>query len=133
MTPENPDRADRLAQQSRRLLDESTHRLEPDIARRLVEARHHALRHRQAVARRWAWFAPAPGWIPAGGALASVAMVLLGLNFARQVEPATLPVELVLEVTELPEPELLEDLEFYAWLELEALDRASSLPDSPAS
>lgn len=109
--------------QVRRQLDEDIQRYDAAALSRLNRARQRALDAGLRPPRRRAWQLP---WALAGGAAA----LLLSLALVWQLpqSPAPLPTaaeagaddfELLAAGTEL---ELIENLEFYAWLEQQSLD-----------
>lgn len=103
------------AEQAKRLFDDSVERLDAATLSRLNRQRHRALAGLDAPASaRW------QRWLPATGVAAAVAMALL---VWQQEGPQTLPpteaatdLDILLAEEEL---EMLEELEFYAWLEAE--------------
>jgi len=108
---------DRLAAKAKTLFDESVDGLDAATVSRLNRNRHEAL---EAAARgglnvRWAQ------WVPATGVLAAAAVVAVLWGREPTVVPMTAPaaasdLEIILEVDDF---EMLEELEFYSWIELE--------------
>lgn len=101
----------------RRLLDDSLADFDAATLSRLNQARQKALAALPKP-RRWRWWQPALGL-----ALASALMVMLLPQ--RMIEPTVTPASDTLSELDMAllddgdELELLEDLEFYAWLEQE--------------
>lgn len=108
----------RTSERIRRLLDDSLADFDASTLSRLNQARQKALAELPKP-RRWHWWQPALGL-----ALASALMVMLLPQ--RMVEPSVTPAAAKLSELDMAlldnadELELLEDLEFYAWLEQEA-------------
>ena len=140
-----------LSQAARRLLDQAAHDLEPAVEQRLRAMRLHALARRTAPGvspvrlspksgatsseNRWAAKVNArlgqfmqPGWQVAwpGAAFASLAVALLAVNIWLATPPAEAPQQALAE----EELEILEDLEFYAWLEWQHWQPLTSAPTS---
>ncbi len=90
--------------------------LDGALRSRLNQARQTAL----AELDKPAWLAP-PGWLPVGGAVAAAVMVaLLMRQGAVQTElPGRAPAEDIEILLSGEDLELFEDLEFYAWLEMQ--------------
>lgn len=107
----------RTSERVRRLLDDSLADFDAATLSRLNQARHKALAELPRP-RRWRWWQPALGL-----ALASALMVMLLPQ--RIIEPTVTPAAPDMSELEMAllgdadELELLEDLEFYAWLEQE--------------
>ena len=100
----------KLKKRIRRMLDTSLEDLDPDVCRRLQQARHTALETSTK--------AHMPFWQPAAGALLLVSVMLLTVFIwpERQnlPEPVTLAdMELITADDSL---QLYEDLDFYQWL-----------------
>lgn len=104
------------------LFDEGVEGMDAHTRSRLTQARHAAVaalaQRREPFIRRW--------WLPAAGlaTAASVAViVMLNLNSAanqQQLAAASLAVEDIDILSGAENIELLEDMEFYAWLESES-------------
>lgn len=90
-----------------------------------------ATRRRAAVAAADGSRPPYYPWLLGFGGSAATAAVLVALSFSS-AEPEPPPLDLV-EFAVAQETELLEDLEFVAWMMLEAGAELESLNDSPAS
>jgi hypothetical protein len=109
---DHPDQ--RLVDRSRQALDQSLEDLDAATISRLNRIRHTALAETRA--RRWQW------WIPAGG-LATACAFLVAVNLSPRAPSRPTQVESPLGDLELlaskENLEMLEELEFYAWLETE--------------
>jgi len=110
---------DEFIDRAGRLLRQQTEELDADIRSRLTRARHRAL---ESASRRRA---PSPAWISAG-ATAAVAVLALGLWIGGQPggsaeDPTQMAEDMDLLLSE-ESLELLEELEFYAWLDEGARD-----------
>lgn len=108
-------REEAMAKRARRLFDESVDALDAATLSRLNRQRHRALAGLEARASaRW------PLWLPATGVAAAVAMALLlwQQDGVQPLPPAVAATDLDILMAE-EELEMLEDLEFYAWLEAE--------------
>lgn len=140
-----------LCQAARRLLEQAAHDLDPEIEQRLRAMRLHALARRSgprvnpvrhsrmsgttSTENNWAAKVNArlglfmqPGWQVAwpGAAFASLAVALLAVNIWLAGPPAEAPQQALAE----EELEILEDLEFYAWLEWQHWQPLISAPAS---
>jgi len=109
-----------LAQRARRLFDESVQGLDAGTRSRLNRARQAAL----AGAKAHAGFRPLSPWVPATGVAAAAVIALAVWSGKPQLEepvPSAMDAdfEILLDADSL---EMLEDLEFYSWLELDAID-----------
>jgi len=109
---DQPDK--RLVDRSRQALDHALEDLDAATISRLNRIRHTALAETRA--RRWHW------WIPASG-LATACAVLVAVNLSPRAPGTPTQVESPLGDLELlassENLEMLEELEFYAWLETE--------------
>lgn len=105
-----------LSAQAKAVFDRSVDRLDAATLSRLNQSRHRALEHagkrRSAMAlQRWA---PATGL--AAAALVAVAVWTTNEEPAPSVSPTVATdLEIILELDEF---EMLEDLEFYSWIDL---------------
>ena len=104
---------ERLEARSRELFEDSVGRLDARTRSRLTQARHAAVQElQQARAGRARWL-----WAPVGGLAAAVVVALLlvrpGLDQAGSGAP---PLEDLDSVAGVENVELLQDVEFYAWL-----------------
>lgn len=116
------DPEDGTTARARRLFDESVERLDAATRSRLNRRRQEALAGLQDRAgARWRV------WLPVTGMAAAVAMALLlwQQEGARQVPPVDAATDLDIVMAD-ENLEMLEDLEFYAWLESE---EAEPVPD----
>lgn len=113
------DNDDRLARQAKALFDESVGKLDGATLSELNRARHRALAELEGGRR-----SGVPIWLlPAGGAAAAAALAFLvvGTNDGDLPAPAGVPAaesDFVMLIDE-NSLEMLEELEFYAWLELD--------------
>lgn len=96
---------ERLSARIAAQLDEDVAHFDAATLSRLNQARQRAL----AVSPQRSW------WF-AGGAVTACAMLLLASSVFRHSEPALAPTALDQELLAETDIELLEDLEFYAWL-----------------
>lgn len=115
MNTSGESEADRLERRAREAFDASVERLDGRTRSRLSQARHAALaelKRTQALRARW------PFLVPAGGLAASAALALFFIarpttdSFTQQAPPLE-DLEIAASVENI---ELLEDMEFYAWL-----------------
>ena len=118
------DNDDKLVRQAKALFDESVDNLDGATLSKLNRARQRALEEldegRQAGMRTWL--------LPAGGAaaVAALAFLVVGTNETDMRVPdgvtaAGSDFEMLIDENSL---EMLEELEFYAWLELDEVDGA---------
>ncbi len=105
--------SDKLAAKARELLDESAEHMDAATRSRLHQARVRALESRR---RRMPWY----GWATGGVFAASAAFALLVYQ-----APAQLPLNYAdpTESLAVDDMELLEDMEFMAWMILQESDR----------
>ena len=110
---------DDLERKARALFDDSVERLDAHTRSQLTQARNRALDEvkKGAVRRRWLW-------APAGGvALAAIVAVLLSWSGLRSsAEPGTSALEDIDIVADSENLDMLEDVEFYMWLDDAAPD-----------
>ena len=117
MTSPGPeDKPDELEERSKALFDESVERLDGRTRSRLTRARHAALDELRAGRPRWLGFRlPAAGLATA--ALAAV-LVVTWTGLKQPVAPGGgLPLDDFDIVADSDNLEMLQDVEFYAWLE----------------
>jgi hypothetical protein len=112
------DQNDELERKVRALFEDSVERLDARTRSRLTQARNRALEEvtKGAVQRRWLW-------APAGGLLAAalVAAVMLWPGVGRApLEAGAMPLEDFDIVADSENLELLQDMEFYVWLQDQA-------------
>ncbi len=116
---------ERFAEQAKRLFDQSVGELDGATLSRLNKGRHAALAELDKGRNVWTQWAPA-----VGVAAAAVFAVLLWTG-GPQVEDfddtVTADIEILLTEDEF---EMLEDLEFYSWIDL---DEATDGPQEPAN
>jgi len=116
MTGQKKDRGQAIAERARQLFNESVQGLDGETRSKLAQARAKAVA--AAGSRRRFWFPAPSSLVPLGGvAAAALAVALIWQN------PATAPVSMEATVlidldilTEGENLDLLEDLDFYAWL-----------------
>lgn len=121
MNRQRPTDRSELDEHSKRLFDASVDQIDPATAAKLRRARERALRELAP----WAWLKSPRAWVPAT-ATAALVVVLAPQLLDRGTAPpardfgalAAMDLEILLGEGEL---EMLSDLEFYEWLELENL------------
>jgi hypothetical protein len=106
---------DGFAEEARQLFDESVDCLDAETRSKLNRGRQVALAELQSGGRRWVQ------WAPAGGvAVAAVAALLVWTGSPQIDELATPEVASDMEILLTEDSlEMLEDLEFYSWIELD--------------
>ena len=117
MNTGKPERDSELEMRSKELFDESVERLDGRTRSRLTQARNAALDEIRAGRRGWRGFR-----VPAAAlATVAVAAVLLvtwtGLNSPSAPGASGLPLDDFDIVADSDNLEMLQDVEFYAWLE----------------
>ena len=114
----------RFAERAKEVFDSSVERLDAATLSRLNQGRHAALEQLQSTRPSGLWVR----WVPATGVAAAVVLTVLVMRGPDDVEPLTqhagqpeavADFELLLDEESL---EMLEDLEFYSWLEAVDLD-----------
>ena len=114
---ESPE-SERFTEQAKRVFDDSVDRLDAAALSRLNRSRQRALAELgTAGAAHGQWLR----WVPATGVAAAVALATVMMMNARPLDVAREPVsesdfEMLLDDGD--ELEMLEDLEFYSWLDL---------------
>ena len=113
---------DDLERKSRALFDDSVERLDAHTRSQLTQARNRALDEVKTGALRRRWI-----WAPAGGvALAAIVAVALSWSGLRpSAEPGDSALEDIDIVADSENLDMLEDVEFYMWLDDAAPDRHS--------
>jgi hypothetical protein len=108
---------DAFTDQSKALFDESLERLDGATLSRLNQGRQRALAELDRAAPHGPWLR----WVPVTGVAVAALIAVMVINQPVPVEePVTvIDFEMLMEHEEL---ELLEDLEFYSWLELADAD-----------
>jgi hypothetical protein len=110
---------DELERKARELFDDSVERLDAHTRSQLTQARNRALDEvkKGGVRRRWLW-------APAGAmALAAIVAVMLSWNGLRSsAEPGASALEDIDIVADSENLDMLEDVEFYMWLDDTAPD-----------
>lgn len=111
---------DALARRARELFDQSVEELDAATLSRLNRSRHEALERASGTGSR---FLPRR-WLPVTGLATAAAVALLVVTLDRgELEPvrseAASDFEILLEGDEF---EMLEDLEFYTWMDLDSTD-----------
>lgn len=117
---ERPLPDDPVARRARGLFDESVEALDAATLSRLNRGRHRALEEARGARPGLRW----SPWLPAGGVAVAAAVAVLMVGGG---DPAPVPMdadraadlEIILEGDDF---EMLEDLEFYSWMELERDD-----------
>ncbi len=117
MSPENQNSERKLEERAKELFDQSVAGIDGHTRSKLAQARNRALEH--ADSKRGSVWWSGSSWVPAGAVAASVLaawLVWQGVAIQPQgVDLAALSdLEILLAEDEL---EMLEELEFYAWLE----------------
>lgn len=104
---------DEFADKARGLFDDSVDRLDAATLSRLNQGRHRALAELDRASTQGQWLR----WVPVTGVAAVALVTVMVVNQRATVdEPITASdFEMLIEYEDL---ELLEDLEFYTWLEL---------------
>ncbi len=115
MNKQGPDPAEQLfLDRSRQALDQSLEELDAASLSRLTQMRHAALAADSRPPRQW--------WIPATG-LASACALVVAVNISLREPDRPASIQTPLSDLELlasnEDLEMLEELEFYAWLETE--------------
>lgn len=106
-----------LARRAKQLFDDSVKGLDAATASRLNRARHEALAELQPGARRRQWLR----WAPAAGVAAAAVVAVVVMNGRPPADLMTAPAsvsdfEILLNEDSF---EMLEELEFYSWIDLE--------------
>ena len=113
---------DEFSAQAKRRFDESVERIDGATQSKLTRARHAALA--KAGSARPGWYQ----WAPAAGVAAAAVMAVVIWTGNPAVEgtgsPEVADIEILLTEDSL---EMLEDLEFYSWIDLE--NGSESLPE----
>jgi hypothetical protein len=106
---------DAFAEKASQLFDESVDGLDGETRSKLNRSRQAALAELQSSGRRWVQ------WAPAGGvAVAAVAALLVWTGSPQIDELATPDVASDMEILLTEDSlEMLEDLEFYSWIDLD--------------
>ena len=118
--PGELEQPSQLEDRARALFEDSVERLDARTRSKLTQARNRALDEvtKGAARRRWIW-------APAGGfALAAIVAVVMWSGGLRSgAEPDALALEDIDIVADSENLDMLEDVEFYTWLEDAAPDR----------
>lgn len=118
--PGELEQPSQLEERARALFEDSVERLDARTRSKLTQARHRALDEvtKGAARRRWIW-------APAGGfALAAIVAVVMWSGGLRSgAAPDSLALEDIDIVADSENLDMLEDVEFYTWLEDAAPDR----------
>ena len=120
MAAELTDEQRQFAEQAKTLFDGSVDRLDAATLSRLNQGRHAALEELQKTRSAGQWVR----WIPATGVAAAAIVTVMVMRGPEPGELSIEPVtaadfEMLLEDESL---EMLQDLEFYSWLEASDLD-----------
>jgi hypothetical protein len=116
---------EKLRTQAKALFDDSVERLDAATLSRLNQGRHKALQEIDSAGPAGHW----ARWVPAGGlaAAAVVAVVVwqgVPVEHRAPVEGTTTDFEILLSEDSL---DMLEDLEFYSWMDTANLDSGSDV------
>jgi hypothetical protein len=109
--------------QAKGAFDDSVERLDAAALSRLNQGRHAALEQLASGSSKAAWMR----WAPAGGVAAAALITMIVM---RGPEMESMPVEVVSDFEILLEDEslqMLEDLEFYSWLDDVELDASGNV------
>ena len=104
---------ERFTEDAKTLFDESVERLDAATLSTLNRNRHEALERARGAKRRWLRWAPASG--VAAAIVVAVVLALPG-NGIDTMPAATTDMEILLGEDSI---EMLEDLEFYVWLDMQ--------------
>ena len=118
-----PNDSEDFAAQAKGAFDDSVERLDGAALSRLNQGRHAALEQLASGRSKAAW----TRWAPAGGVAVAA---LLTMIVMRAPEMESMPVEVVSDFEILLEDEnlqMLEDLEFYSWLDDVDLDASGNV------
>lgn len=112
MTMPERESTDLLELKAKALFDASIERLDGRTRSRLTRARNQALDELRKGSARWHWMrSPVGGF--AGAAIVALAVVMWGVTGRTPAVPAE-DLEIVVDADNL---ELLQDVDFYAWLD----------------
>jgi hypothetical protein len=112
-----------FAAQAKATFDDSVERLDAAALSRLNQGRHAALEQLASGSSKAAWMR----WAPAGGVAAAALVTIIVM---RGPEMESIPVEVASDFEILLEDEslqMLEDLEFYSWLDDVDLDASGNV------
>lgn len=113
---EKPEELSRLERRAQELFRETTAELDGHIRSKLTQARHAALTAAQAPGARWRhWRLPAAGFATA----ALAALLFLNVRTPKPMNPETPAVDDMEIIASADNLDLLEDVDFYAWLDTE--------------
>ncbi len=107
---------EKFAGEAKALFDESVERLDAATLSRLNRNRHAALEQARGAKTRWRRWAPATGVVAA--VVVAVVLALPG-NSLEPMPAGTPDMDILLGEDSI---EMLEDLEFYVWLDMQADD-----------
>jgi hypothetical protein len=115
---------DAFAERARQLFDESVQNLDGETLSRLNRGRQAALAEISSGSRRWAQ------WAPAGGVAVAAVAALVVWTGSSEIDVINSPevasdMEILLTEDSL---EMLEDLEFYSWMEFDGETNEPSEP-----
>lgn len=116
----DPQKDAQFADEAKQLFDDSVDSLDAATLSRLNQGRHRALAELSSTRTRRQWL----GWIPAAGVAVAVLLTVMIMRGPNGVDipiesVTTTDFEILLDEDSL---EMLEDLEFYSWLESVDLD-----------
>lgn len=106
--------SERLEQRAKGLFEESVDRLDARTRSKLTQARHAALDELNRSSTQWRWLRA-----PAGGlaAIALIAAVIIAWQGYRTPPASAVPLDDLEIVADADNLEMLENVEFYAWLD----------------
>ena len=112
---------EQIGRRAKGLFDESVERLDAATLSRLNRGRHAALAAAGQSGWRWS------GWLPAMGVAASVLLVVMTMRppgGADVIDAPAVDFDILLSEASI---EMLEELEFYSWLDGQELDSGSDV------
>lgn len=111
---------EQLTDQAKKVFDQSVDQLDAATLSRLNRSRHRALAEATSPGRNWA------RWMPATGAAAAVLLAVFALRgpVVDDFPGAVSDLEILLGEDSI---EMLEDLEFYSWLDTQELEGDGNL------
>lgn len=127
---EREDEDNALARRSKALFDASVSGLDARVRSRLTQARHAAVEAREQQRRPWIRFVGLPAVGVATVALAVCIGIAVDFMSSRDGQPLTaaLAADDLALLADADNFDLIEDMEFYAWLDTEAGDGERAEP-----
>ena len=107
---------DQLTKRAKRAFDQSVDELDAATLSRLNRSRHAALAEASRPGLKWM------RWVPVTGVAAAVLLLMFTIRGPGELDPIVAPatdLEILLSEENI---EMLEDLEFYSWLDTQELD-----------